>query len=155
MQAVVESHRIPLHALLEVEVLHSLLPIDRDEVGKSDVVRRDEEERATFMEEFGLAESGLHKLIHAGFDLLGLTTFFTAGEKEVRAWVIHKGDTAPVAAGAIHTDFEKKFIRSETYSFDDLMEHESEAAIKAAGKLRVEGKDYVMQDGDISHFLIG
>lgn len=122
---------------------------------EAELVRMDDEERAVFMEEFGLVESGLHKLIHAGFGLLGLQTFFTAGEKEVRAWVIHQGDTAPIAAGAIHSDFEKKFIRSETYSFDDLMQHKSEVAIKAAGKLRVEGKEYVIEDGDVCHFLIG
>ena len=87
--------------------------------------------------------------------MLGLQTYFTAGEKEVRAWVIHKGDTAPVGAGAVHTDFQKKFIRAEVYSFEDLVEHESEAAIKAAGKMRVEGKDYVLRDGDLCYFLIG
>ncbi|MCA8943505.1 MAG: redox-regulated ATPase YchF [Planctomycetes bacterium] len=122
---------------------------------EAEFIRMDEEERATFMEDFGLKESGLTRMIHAGFDLLGLQTFFTAGELEVRAWVIHQGDTAPIGAGAIHTDFTKKFIRAQVYKFDDLVQHETEAAIKAAGKLRSEGKEYVLQDGDICHFLIG
>ncbi len=121
---------------------------------EAELVRMDGDERAMFMEELGFTESGLGQLIHKGFDLLGLQTFFTAGEKEVRAWVIRKGDTGPVGAGVIHTDFVKRYIRAEVYQFDDLMEHRSEAAIKAAGKLRVEGKDYVLQDGDICHFLI-
>ena len=121
---------------------------------EAELVRMEPAERATFMEEFGLRESGLHKLIHSGFDLLGLQTFFTAGEKEVRAWVIHKGDTGPIAAGAVHSDFVKKYIRAEVYSFEDLMQHHTEAAIKAAGKLRLEGKEYVVQNGDICHFLL-
>ena len=107
------------------------------------------------MEDLGLGDSGLVRLIHAGFELLGLQTYFTAGEIEVRAWVIHKGDTAPIGAGAIHTDFTKKFIRAQVYKFEDLMEHRSENAIKLAGKLRNEGKEYVLQDGDVCHFLIG
>jgi ribosome-binding ATPase YchF (GTP1/OBG family) len=113
-----------------------------------------DEERTMFMADLGLKEQGLLRLIHAGFDLLGLQTFFTAGEKEVRAWVIHKGDTAPIGAGVIHTDFVKKFIRAEIYQFDDLMEYKSEKAIRDAGKLRLEGKEYVLQDGDVCHFLI-
>ncbi len=122
---------------------------------EAELVRMAAAERQAFTAELGLAESGLHRLIHRGFDLLGLQTFFTAGEKEVRAWVIHQGDTAPVAAGVIHTDFLKKFIRAEVYRYDDLMELQSEAAIKAKGRLRVEGRDYVLQDGDVCHFLIG
>ncbi|MGE0144509.1 MAG: redox-regulated ATPase YchF [Planctomycetota bacterium] len=121
---------------------------------EAELVRMDDNDRAEFMSDLGLTESGLTKLIHAGFDLLGLQTYFTAGEIETRAWVIHKGDTAPVGAAVIHTDFLKKFVRAQVYTFDDLMAHRSEAAIKAAGKLRVEGKDYVLQDGDICHFLI-
>jgi GTP-binding protein YchF len=113
----------------------------------------EEEEKAEFLESLGLTQSGLSVLARKGYDLLGLQTYFTAGEKEVRAWTIGKGFTAPQAAGVIHTDFERGFIRAETYSFDDLMEYESEKAIKEAGKLRVEGKEYVMQDGDIVHFL--
>ena len=113
----------------------------------------DEEEKAEFLDSLGLKQSGLAVLARKGYDLLGLQTYFTAGEKEVRAWTIGKGFTAPQAAGVIHTDFERGFIRAETYSFDDLMKYGSEKAIKEAGKLRVEGKEYVMRDGDIVHFL--
>lgn len=112
------------------------------------------EDRAQFMADFGFTESGLSKIIHLTFDLLGLQTYFTAGEMEVRAWVIHKGDTAPVGAGVIHTDFTKKFVRAEVYQFDDLVEWKSEKAIREHGKLRLEGKDYVLRDGDICNFLI-
>ncbi len=112
------------------------------------------EERAMFMEELGITELALPRLLQVTYKLLGLQTFFTAGEKEIKAWTIEAGDTAPVAAGKIHSDFEKGFIRAEVYSVDDLVEHETESAIKAAGKLRVEGRDYVMQEGDICHFLV-
>jgi ribosome-binding ATPase len=111
-------------------------------------------DRAQFMADFGFQESGLSRIIHRTFDLLGLQTFFTAGEKETRAWTIHKGDTAPVGAGVIHTDFVKKFVRAEVYQFDDLVALHSEKAIRDAGKLRLEGKDYLLQDGDVCHFLI-
>ena len=113
------------------------------------------EDRAAFLADLGLAEPGLNRLIRKAYDLLGLQTFFTAGKIEIRAWTIHKGDTGPVAAGVIHTDFEKGYIRAEVYSVDDLVAHGSEAAIKAAGKLRVEGRDYAMREGDVAHFLIG
>jgi len=113
----------------------------------------DENEKAEFLESLGLKQSGLAVLARKGYDLLGLQTYFTAGEKEVRAWTIRKGFTAPQAAGVIHSDFERGFIRAETYSFDDLMKYGSEKAIKEAGKLRVEGKEYIMKDGDIVHFL--
>ncbi len=113
------------------------------------------DERAVFLEEMGLEEPGLNRLIQHAYELLGMQTFFTAGEVEIRAWNILKGDTGPTAAGVIHTDFEKGYIRAEVYSVDDLVEHESEAAIKAAGKLRIEGRDYVMREGDVVHFLIG
>jgi GTP-binding protein YchF len=115
----------------------------------------DEEDRAMFMEELGVEQLGLERLIRTVYKLLGLQTYFTAGEKEVRAWTIHAGDSAPVAAGVIHTDFEKSFIRAEVYSVADLQEHGSEAAIRAAGKLRTEGRDYKMQESDIAHFLLG
>ena len=108
-----------------------------------------------FLADLGLESTGLERLIRKAFHLLGLRTYFTAGEKEVRAWTFHAGDKAPVAAGVIHSDFEKKFIRAQVYSVEDLEKHGSEQAIKAAGKLRVEGKDYEMQDGDIVNFLIG
>jgi len=117
--------------------------------------RMDDEDREVFMEDLGVKELGLSRLIQSAFRLLGLQTYFTAGEKEIRAWTIHEGDKAPVAAGVIHTDFEKFFIRAEVYSVDDLVEHETEAAIKAAGKLRTEGRDYTMKESDVCHFLIG
>ena len=112
-----------------------------------------EEDRALFMDELGVEELARPRLVRETYDLLGLQTYFTAGEKEIKAWTIHRGDTAPRAAGVIHTDFEKGFIRAEVYSVDDLVEHGSEAAIKTAGRLRVEGKDYTMQEGDVVHFL--
>jgi GTP-binding protein YchF len=122
---------------------------------EAELVRMDAEERELFMQELGFHESGLTRLIHETFELLGLQTFFTAGEKEIRAWTIKKGTTAPVGAGTIHTDFQNKFIRAEVYSFADLMEFKSEAAIKQAGKMRLEGKGYVLHDADICYFLIG
>ena len=100
----------------------------------------------------GMDEPGLNRVIRAGYELLGLQTYFTAGEIEVRAWTIPKGAKAPQAAGVIHTDFEKGFIRAEVFTFDDLMKHKSESAIKDAGALRLEGKEYVVKDGDILHF---
>ena len=101
----------------------------------------------------GLEEPGLNRLIRAGYDLLGLQTYFTAGVKEIRAWTIHKGDTAPQAAGVIHTDFERGFIRAQVISYDDFVSLGGEAKAKEAGKMRVEGKEYVVQDGDVMHFL--
>jgi len=101
----------------------------------------------------GLEEPGLNRLIRAGYDLLGLQTYFTAGVKEVRAWTIHKGDTAPQAAGVIHTDFERGFIRAQVIKYEDFIKYGSEAAVREAGLLHVEGKEYVVQDGDIMHFL--
>lgn len=110
------------------------------------------EERAEFLADMGLEESGLSALIREGYELLGLRTFFTAGEKEVRAWTFHHGDKAPQAAGVIHTDFEKGFIKAETYHCDDLFELGSEQKIREAGKLRMEGKEYLVRDGDVMHF---
>jgi GTP-binding protein YchF len=110
------------------------------------------EDRIAFLQDLGLKESGLHKLIQAAYDILGLQTYFTAGEKEVRAWTIEKGFKAPQAAGVIHSDFEKGFIRAEVISYADFMQYKSEAACREQGRLRVEGKEYVVQDGDIMHF---
>jgi ribosome-binding ATPase len=121
---------------------------------EGELMQMEPADRATFLADLGLAEPGLHRLIRKAYDLLGLQTFFTAGKIEIRAWTIHKGDTGPVAAGVIHSDFEKGYVRAEVYSIDDLMALKSEAAIKAAGKLRSEGRDYVMREGDIAHFLI-
>lgn len=110
------------------------------------------EERQMFLEDIGLDEPGAAKLIRAAYDLLNLQTYFTAGQKEVRAWTIHKGATAPQAAGVIHTDFEKGFIRAEVIAYTDYDQYESETKVKEAGKMRVEGKDYTVHDGDVMHF---
>lgn len=112
----------------------------------------DYEERQLFLSDLGLDESGVYKLIRAAYELLNLATYFTAGVQEVRAWTIEKGFTAPQAAGVIHTDFEKGFIRAEVIKYEDFVTYGSEAAVKEAGKLSVEGKSYVVQDGDIMHF---
>lgn len=112
----------------------------------------DPEERQMFLEEFGLEKSGLDRLISASYRLLDLITYFTAGVKEVRAWTIRKGWKAPQAAGVIHSDFEKGFIRAEVIKLQDFVQYKSEAAVKEAGKMSVEGKDYVVEDGDIMHF---
>lgn len=112
----------------------------------------DPEEKEMFLAEYGLKESGLNKLIRASYDLLNLITYFTAGVKEVRAWTIEKGWKAPQAAGVIHSDFEKGFIRAEVIKLKDYQEYKTEAKIKEAGRMAVEGKDYVVQDGDIMHF---
>jgi GTP-binding protein YchF len=110
------------------------------------------EERQMFLSDLGLDEAGVSKLIRSAYRLLNLQTYFTAGVKEVRAWTIHKGDTAPQAAGVIHTDFEKGFIRAEVIKYDDFVKYGSEPAVRDVGKLGVEGKEYVVQDGDIMHF---
>jgi len=110
------------------------------------------EERKEYLAGMGLKESGLDRMIRAGYELLGLITYFTAGKDEVRAWTITKGTRAPQAAGKIHTDFEKGFIRAEVFHYDDLMKLKTEQAVKAAGLLRSEGKDYVVKDGDIMLF---
>ncbi|RIV27131.1 redox-regulated ATPase YchF [Fibrisoma montanum] len=113
------------------------------------------EERELFLSEYGLDESGLSKLIKASYRLLGLITYFTAGEKEVRAWTIHRGWKAPQAAGVIHSDFERKFIRAQVIKLPDYVQYKNEAGVREAGKLSVEGKEYVVQDGDIMEFLHG
>jgi GTP-binding protein YchF len=110
------------------------------------------EERQLFLAEIGLEESGVNRLIKSAYKLLNLETFLTAGPDEVRAWTYHKGDKAPQCAGVIHTDFEKGFIRAEVIKYEDFLSYGSEAAVKEAGKMAVEGKDYVVQDGDIMHF---
>ncbi len=111
-----------------------------------------DDEQVEFLATVGLDEPGLIKLIHAGYDLLGLQTYFTVGPKEARAWTIHKGWTAPQAAGVVHTDFEKGFIRAETISYDDFVANNGEVGAKEAGKMRLEGKDYVVREGDVMHF---
>ena len=113
----------------------------------------DYDDRQMFLEEMGLQESGVVRLIQGAYHLLGLQTFFTAGADECRAWTIHVGDKAPKAAGVIHSDFEKGFIRAEVIKYDDFVKYKTEAAVRAAGKMGIEGKEYVVQDGDIMHFL--
>ncbi|WP_374350413.1 redox-regulated ATPase YchF [Chitinimonas sp.] len=113
----------------------------------------DDADKQAFLDDLGIAEPGLNLLIRAGYDLLGLQTYFTAGVKEVRAWTIHKGDTAPQAAGVIHTDFERGFIRAQTIAFEDFIAYKGEQGAKEAGKMRAEGKEYVVKDGDVLNFL--
>ena len=120
---------------------------------EEELVSLEENERADFLSSYGVEESGLEKIIRTGFHTLGLNSYFTAGPKEVRAWTIHKGWRSPQAAGVIHTDFEKGFIRAEVISYEDYIKYGSESACKSAGVMRIEGKDYVVQDGDIMHFL--
>lgn len=119
---------------------------------EAEIAQLDPSERGEFMASMGIKEPGLNRLIRQTYSLLNLITYFTAGEKEVRAWTVHKGDKAPQAAGVIHTDFERGFIRAETYHCDDLFKLKSETAVKEAGKYRSEGKEYVVQDGDIMLF---
>lgn len=119
---------------------------------EAELIELDEEERNEFMQDLGLEEPGLNRVIRAGYELLGLQTYFTAGVKEVRAWTVAVGATAPRAAAVIHTDFERGFIKAETISYQDFIDNNGEQGAKEAGKLRVEGKDYIVQDGDIMHF---
>ena len=112
----------------------------------------DEAEANEFLEAIGATESGLESLIHKAFDLLALQSYFTAGVTEVRAWTIRKGATAPQAAGEIHTDFEKGFIKADVIAFDDFIACEGESGAKDAGKMRLEGKEYIVKDGDVMHF---
>ena len=120
---------------------------------EADMADMGDEDKALFLAEMGQDEPGLNRLIRAAFKLLGLQTYFTAGVKEVRAWTIHIGDTAPQAAGVIHGDFERGFIRAQTIAFDDFIQYQGEQGAKDAGKMRAEGKDYVVKDGDVMNFL--
>jgi hypothetical protein len=119
---------------------------------EAEIADMGEEDRAAFLADLGLQEPGLNRLVRAAYELLGLQTFFTAGPREVRAWTIHRGDTAPVAAGAIHTDFERGFIRAEVIACEDYIACGGEQGAKEAGKMRVEGRDYVVKDGDVIYF---
>jgi GTP-binding protein YchF len=119
---------------------------------ESEIAELDGEDKQVFLDDLGLDEPGLNRVVRAGYELLGLQTYFTAGEKEVRAWTFHQGATAPQAAGVIHTDFEKGFIKAETVGFDDYISYQGEQGAKEAGRLRLEGKDYVVQEGDVLHF---
>ncbi|GGI53742.1 redox-regulated ATPase YchF [Oxalicibacterium solurbis] len=120
---------------------------------ESEIADLDDADKADFLADMGMEEPGLDRLIRAGFKLLGLQSYFTAGVKEVRAWTIHVGDTAPQAAGVIHTDFERGFIRAQTISFEDFIAYKGENGAKEAGKMRAEGKEYVVKDGDVLNFL--
>ena len=120
---------------------------------ESEIADLDDADKGAFLADMGMQEPGLDRLIRAAFNLLGLQTYFTAGVKEVRAWTIHAGDTAPQAAGVIHTDFERGFIRAQTIAFDDFITHKGESGAKEAGKMRAEGKEYVVKDGDVLNFL--
>lgn len=120
---------------------------------EEDLVDLSDEEKVAFLNDLGITEPGLNRLIKLSYNLLGLATYFTAGEKEVRAWTFKQGMTAPQCAGIIHSDFEKRFIRAEVMKYDDLLEYGDEKAVRAAGKLVAEGRDYLVEDGDIIHFL--
>lgn len=120
---------------------------------EADIADLDDADKAEFLTDLGLEEPGLNRLIRAAYKLLGLQTYFTAGVKEVRAWTIHQGDTAPKAAGVIHTDFERGFIRAQTISYQDFVQYKGEQGAKEAGKMRAEGKEYIVQDGDVLNFL--
>ena len=119
---------------------------------EAEIMDMSDDEKLEFLSDMGMTEPGLNRVIRAGYRLMGLQTYFTAGEKEVRAWTIHIGDTGPQAAGVIHTDFERGFIRAEVIAYDDYITYDGEQGAKKAGKLRVEGKEYVVQDGDVMHF---
>jgi GTP-binding protein YchF len=131
----------------EADAVKISAKVEEEMIGLSD------EERIEFLNSYGVNESGLEKIIRTGFHTLGLISYFTAGPKEVRAWTIHKGWKAPQAAGVIHTDFEKGFIRAEVISYEDYIRCGSESACKSAGLMRIEGKDYIVKDGDVMHFL--
>ncbi|WP_175921041.1 redox-regulated ATPase YchF [Burkholderia pyrrocinia] len=120
---------------------------------EAEIADLDDADKEAFLADMGMEEPGLDRVIRAGFKLLGLQTYFTAGVKEVRAWTIHTGDTAPQAAGVIHTDFERGFIRAQTIAFDDFITYKGEQGAKEAGKMRAEGKEYVVHDGDVMNFL--
>ena len=120
---------------------------------EAEIADLDDDEKGEFLADMGLSEPGLDRLIRSGYQILGLQTYFTAGVKEVRAWTIHAGDTAPQAAGVIHTDFEKGFIRAQTIAFEDFITYKGEQGAKEVGKMRAEGKEYVVKDGDVLNFL--
>ncbi len=119
---------------------------------EAEIIQLDEDEQTEFLAEMGMTEPGLNRVIRTGYDLLGLETYFTAGEKEVRAWTVKRGSTAPKAAAVIHTDFEKGFIRAEVVGYDDFIKYQGEAGAKEAGRFRLEGKEYIVQEGDVMHF---
>jgi ribosome-binding ATPase YchF (GTP1/OBG family) len=119
---------------------------------EAEIAQLEEAERADFLKDLGLSEPGLNRVIRAGYELLGLQTYFTAGPKEVRAWTVRKGSTAPQAAGVIHSDFEHGFIRAEVIAYEEYIRYRGESGARDAGKLRLEGKEYVVHEGDVMHF---
>jgi GTP-binding protein YchF len=152
----VEEHGFTDNALLEKVRAHAARE-DAPVVAvcakvEAEIGDMSDEDKGVFLADMGMDEPGLNRVIRAAYTLLGLQTYFTAGPKEVRAWTVSKGATAPQAAGVIHTDFEKGFIRAETIAFDDYVRFKGEAGAKEAGKMRLEGKDYVVHDGDVMHF---
>lgn len=136
----------------DLGAIDGLTPVKISAKVESELIDLEEDEREEYLEELGIEESGLERLVRETYHLLGLQSYFTSGEKETRAWTIHIGDTAPKAAGVIHSDFERGFIKAETASYDDYVALNGEAGCRAAGKLRQEGKDYIVQDGDIITF---
>ena len=146
-------HDNPLLAAVEAHALKEGAPVvSVCAAMEAEIADLSGEDKRVFLEDMGVAEPGLDRVIHAGYKLLGLETYFTVGPKEVRAWTIHHGDTAPKAAGVIHTDFEKGFIRAEVTGYDDFIACKGEHGAKEAGKMRLEGKEYVVRDGDVMHF---
>jgi GTP-binding protein YchF len=139
--------RVRAHAAEEGAEVVPVCAAIEEELSQMDDADRDE-----FLADLGLSEPGLNRVINAGYKLLGLQTYFTAGEKEVRAWQLKRGSTAPQAAGVIHTDFERGFIRAETVAYDDFIKYNGESGAKEAGRLRLEGKDYIVKEGDVLHF---
>jgi len=146
------KHNPYLDSLLQLATKESAEVVPVCAAIESEILELEEEERVEFLRDLGLAEPGLNRVVRAGYKLLGLETYFTAGEKEVRAWTIPANATAPQAAGVIHTDFERGFIRAEVISYGDFIAFKGEQGAREAGKLRSEGKDYIVKDGDVIHF---
>jgi hypothetical protein len=146
------KHNPYLDSLLQLATKESAEVVPVCAAIESEILELEEEERVEFLRDLGLAEPGLNRVVRAGYKLLGLETYFTAGEKEVRAWTIPANATAPQAAGVIHTDFERGFIRAEVISYGDFVAFKGEQGAREAGKLRSEGKDYIVKDGDVIHF---
>jgi hypothetical protein len=142
-------HLHTIHSIAEEEAAEVVVICNKLE---SEIAELEDNEKMEFLQDLDMTEPGLDRVIRAGYKLLGLQTYFTAGEKEVRAWTVKQGATAPTSAGVIHTDFEKGFIRAEVISYDDFIEHNGEQGAKEVGKWRLEGKEYIVQDGDVIHF---
>ncbi len=141
-----------LHALRTRAKLEHAVVVPVCAAIEAEIAQLPEAERAEFLRDLGLKEPGLNRVIRGAYELLGLLTYFTAGPKEVRAWTVRAGSTAPQAAGVIHTDFERGFIRAEVIAFEDYVRYRGEAGAREAGRLRLEGKEYVVREGDVMHF---